>query len=329
MSTQTNQPIVTVVVVPRESFNMYTDVVKRIYAVTSPIFKMIIMEGHAPAPVRRELVEFAKSKSNCRIVLHDKWDYPHNFVNQAMKMIDTKYVVFIDNDVEVLEGWLENLIKCAEEEKVGCVHPIYLTVKLSDPDRKIHIAEGKFYKEKVGDKWMIDTIPCYSGVQLKDYPDQNRKKSDFFEWHTVLFSKALIDKVGPLDDLVIAEHMDYALRIEKLGEKIMLEPKAVVAYDYERIWEFRGLDREYMLFRWNLKKVFESNDRLIKNWNLSPESTARRTYFAKEHTARVRSTYFIPKLINKMRRLVGMQNMAFCKEPRPAKLVLKDQTSKA
>ena len=156
-----NQPIVTVVVVPRESFNLFVDVVERIYALTTLLFKMIIMEGHAPSERLKQLEAVAAKHDNCKMVYSKRWDYPHNFVNQAIPMIDTKYVVFIDNDVEVLEGWLENLVACAEEEKAGCVHPIYLTVRASNPERKIHIAEGRIHREKRGEKWFIDTVATY------------------------------------------------------------------------------------------------------------------------------------------------------------------------
>ncbi len=320
MTTQTNSPLVTVVVVPRESFNMYTEVVERIFQLTTIPFKMIIMEGHAPERVRRQLDAIAQKHELCKILYSNDWRYPHEFVNQAIPLIDTKYAVFIDNDVEVMEGWLENLVATAEKENAGCVHPIYLTVRAHDPSQKIHIAEGKLYREKRGDKWIIDTIACYSGVSVNDYPDKNAKPSDFFEWHCVLFSKKLLDKVGLLADLNIAEHLDYSLRIAQAGERILLEPKAVVAYEYERIWRFRGADRRYMLFRWGLQKALESNERLSAKWNLDPESTRRRTYFAKEHTARVRSTYLIPRAINKVRRMIGLENMPLMKEPRPEKL---------
>ena len=173
MHSQTSQQaLVTVVVVPRESFNMFTEVVERIFRLTQIPFKMIIMEGHAPKKVRRGLEAIAQGREECRIVYSDKWRYPPEFVNQAIPMIDTRYVVFIDNDVEVLEGWLENLVGTAERENAGCVHPIYLTVRAHDPSQKIHIAEGKLHRVKRGNKWIIDTVACYSGVSLKDYPDR-------------------------------------------------------------------------------------------------------------------------------------------------------------
>jgi len=312
-----NQPIVTVVIVPRESFNMFADVVQRIYDVTSPIFKMLVMEGNAPSRRRKQLEALAAKYPTCKVVYSNRWKYPHEMVNDAIPLIETKYAVFIDNDVEVLEGWLENLVKTAEEKKAHCVHPIYLTVKLSDPSRKIHIAEGKFYREQRGDKWFIDTIACYSGINLEDYPDKHAKESDFFEWHTVMFSKELLDKVGLLDDLNVAEHLDYSLRIHQAGYKIWLEPKAVVAYDYGRIWELRGVDREYLIWRWDVNKAAKSHERVCQKWNLDPECTVRRQYFVKEHTAKMKTMRPMTRIINKIRRIVGLGNMPLGVGPKP------------
>ncbi len=314
---QTKQPIVTVVVVPRESFNMFAEVVERIYAVTSPIFKMIVMEGNAPQPKRAELEAVAGKHPSCKIIYSNRWKYPHEFVNESIPMIDTKYAVYVDNDVEVLEGWLESLVACAEEERVDCVHPIYLTTKLSDPDRKIHIAEGKLVKEKRGEKWYMDSVATYSGIRLEDYPDKNRKHSDFFEWHTVMFSKKLLDTVGPLDDLNICEHLDYTFRLQKAGFRVMLEPKSVVAYDYARIWELRSLDREYLLYRWDVNKAAQSHDRFNEKWNLDPESTARRQFWVTEHCGKVRSTFLRPRLVNKVRRVFGLENLPVVKQAKP------------
>ena len=315
--TKSNEPIVTVVVVPRESFNMFADVVERIYDVTSPIFKLLIMEGNAPPERRKQFEALAAKYPTCKIVYSNRWKYPHEMVNDSIPLVDTKYAVYVDNDVEVMEGWLENLVACAEEEKVDCVHPIYLTTKLTDPERKIHIAEGRLVREKRGNKWYIDSIATYSGVKLEDYPDQERKHSDFFEWHTVLFSKKLLDTVGPLDDLNICEHLDYTFRIQKAGFKILLEPKSVVAYDYARIWELRGADREYLLFRWDVSKAAKSHDLFNSKWNLVPESTARRQFWVQEHCGKVRSTYIKTRLINKMRRAVGLGNLPFVKGQKP------------
>jgi len=307
----------TIVVVPRESFNMFDEVVERIYRVTPPIFKMIVMEGGSPEPIRRRLRALQGARPNLTIAWSDQWRYPHEFVNQAIPMIDTEYAVFIDNDVEVMEGWLEALVACADDERAGCVHPIYLTTKLTAPIRKIHVAEGTMVREQRNGRWFIDTVATYSGKPLEDYPDQRRKRSGFFEWHCVLFRKSLLEKIGPLDDLNIAEHVDYTLRIEQAGGQVLLEPKAVVAYDYERIFELKGPHRRYLLYRWNLEKSDASLNRLQAKWNLHPDSILRRKYWVREHTGRVRSTFLVPRIINKVRRAVGLKNLPYAKDPRP------------
>ena len=77
MKTESNQPLVTLVVVPRESFDMSAEVVRQVYEVTPPIFKMIVMEGCAPEKVRNELRKLEHSKPNCKIIYSDRWLFPH------------------------------------------------------------------------------------------------------------------------------------------------------------------------------------------------------------------------------------------------------------
>lgn len=310
----------TIVIVPRESFDMLPDVVERLYRVTPPIFKLLIMEGRAPTSIRKRLQAIERVHASCRIVWSDRWLYPHEAVNQSLPLIDTEYVVYLDNDVEVMDGWLSALVACADDERAGCVHPIYLTTSLNDTTHTIHVAEGRLVREQRNGHLFVDSVMPYSGTRLEDYPDRRRKPSEFFEWHCVLFRKSLLDKVGPLDDLTIAEHLDYVLRMEQAGERILLEPHAVVAYDYERIFELRGEDRQYFLYRWGVAKAAQSLERLRAKWNFHPDSTARRLYWVKEHTGRVRQTFLLPRLINKVRRTIGLANMAYVRGSRPQTL---------
>jgi hypothetical protein len=85
----------------------------------------------------------------------------------------------------------------------------------------------------------------------------------------------------------------------------------VVAYDYGRIWQLRGKDREYLLFRWDPAYAKRSLDLLRSKWNLTEDSTARRYYWVREHCGKVRSTYIAPRVINRIRRTVGLPNMVW------------------
>ncbi|HTL48432.1 MAG TPA: glycosyltransferase [Verrucomicrobiae bacterium] len=304
-------PLVTVVVVPRESFNMAHDCVQRILDVTTVPFKMLVMEGHAPEFRRKQLEAIAAKHPNIKIVPSNRWKFPHEMVNESMAMIDTKYVLYIDNDVEVFEGCVENLVKTAEECQVDCVHPIYLTTKLNDPRGNIiHVAEGTIVRKQQPDgKMFLDSLMTFSGTKLEEYPYKEARPSEYFEWHAVLFSKKLLDKVGPLDDLMISEHLDYTFRLQEAGFRILLEPKSVGAYQYDRIWDLRGADRDYMIFRWNPKEAERSLKLFAKKWNLEEGSISRRLYWCKEHVGKVKSTRLHVRMLNKVRRLAGKQNL--------------------
>lgn len=314
-----NEVRATIVVVPRESFNIFPEVIERIYQETPPNFKMLIMEGKAPEPIREKLREFERTKSNCKVVWSDRWLFPYEAVNQALEIVDTEFIAFIDNDVEVMKGWFEPLIKAADENPtVGCFHPIYLTTTLKNPIHKIHVAEGKYVREQRDGKLFLDSVMPFSGTSLEDYPNRDQvRESDYFEWHAVFFRTSFMKKIGPLNDLTIAEHVDYSLRIAEAGEKILLVPNSVGAYDYERIFKLRGEDRDYLLYRWGVDRAAESLEKLRKRWNLHPDASARRIYWVKEHTGRVRQTFVTPRIINKLRRTVGLPNMPFTREKKP------------
>ena len=301
---QHEKPKVTIVVVPRESLNLFPTVIERIYDVTEFPFEMVVMESHSPASVRRYLKRCEASRKNFRVLYSDRFLFPYEAVNQALPHLTTEFVVFIDNDVIVEKGWLSALVQCAIEEKVGCVHPIYLVGKLEE--RKIHVAEGRLIRRMRNGKPFVDSVMTYSGKRVDQIPDLRRKPSEFFEWHCVLFRKSLLDKVGALRPLTISEHLDYVFRMKKVREKILLEPKALVAYDYERVFKLRGADRNYFLFRWDPKKAEESLLDYCQKWGLHVDSMRARLGWGTAHWKRVNSTALHRRVLRKVKRLVGI-----------------------
>jgi len=56
---------------------------------------------------------------------------------KASKLVQTKYTIFLDNDIMFEPNWLQNLLQCAEETNAGIVGPAYLWNK-----DKIHMYGG-------------------------------------------------------------------------------------------------------------------------------------------------------------------------------------------
>lgn len=278
---------ITIVVVPRESFSRFPQVVRQVYEVTSPIFKTIVMEGRSPEPIREQLLEIERTLPRCQVVLADKWQYPPNIVNAAIPLIDTEFVVFLDNDVELQKGSIEALVDCAREHGVSCVHPVYLGASFSHPEPVIHVAQGKIVWEQRNGGRHLNEVRCGSGKRLEDYPLSSPTPSEYFEWHCVLFRKSLLDRIGPLDNLNVYAHLDCSLHVTELGEPILLEPRAIVAYDEMGIDAFRGQDREFLIYRWDLQMAERSLQRFREKWGLAPDATARKFDWAKRRYERV------------------------------------------
>src|SRR4030095_61230 len=59
----------------------------------------------------------------------------------ALPHVDTEYVCFIDNDVLVTPGWLDRLVRCADETEAWAVGPLYCN---ENPALgRIHMAGGQ------------------------------------------------------------------------------------------------------------------------------------------------------------------------------------------
>ena len=278
---------ITIVVVPRESFSLFPQVVRQVYEVTSPIFKMIVMEGRSPEPIREQLLEIERTLPSCQVVLADKWQYPPDIVNAAIPLIDTEFVVFLDNDVELLKGSIEALVDCAREHCVSCVHPVYLGTSFSHPEPVIHGAQGKIDWEQRNCGRYLNEVMCGKGKRLEEYPLSSPIPSDYFEWHCVLFRKSLLDRIGPLDNFNVYAHIDCSLHVTELGEPILLEPRAIVAYDIMGIDALRGQDREYLIYRWDLQMAGRSLQHFREKWGLAPDATDRKFDWAKRRYERV------------------------------------------
>src|SRR5262249_56412389 len=59
----------------------------------------------------------------------------------ALPHVDTEYVCFVDNDVVVTRGWLNRLVRCADETEAWAVGPLYCNG--NPADGLIHMAGGK------------------------------------------------------------------------------------------------------------------------------------------------------------------------------------------
>ena len=94
------KPEVTIVVTQRERFSFTQSNIESIYEHTQMPFDLVYVDAGSPKHVQRYLTEAAKA-NGFQVVRLENYLSPNQARNVGLKQVQTKYVVFIDNDVLV------------------------------------------------------------------------------------------------------------------------------------------------------------------------------------------------------------------------------------
>ena len=111
----TNNSDVTIVVVPRERFSYTRRSLASVFENTATPFKLIYVDPGTPSIVRKYLQGKMGRIRRTLSFSRDGYISPNRARNWAWQEVQTKYTVFLDNDALVTPGWLEELVRCADE----------------------------------------------------------------------------------------------------------------------------------------------------------------------------------------------------------------------
>jgi GT2 family glycosyltransferase len=197
------------------------------------------------------------------------WCYPNQARNIGLEHAGgASHVVFIDNDVFVQPGWLEALVRCAEETGAGVVGPLYLEGKPEDP--LIHCAGGQIDRVPTqAGKDLLVTQQYELGLPLAQLSELSRTKTGLVEFHCVLLTRRFLDAIGSRVDeglLTTREHVDLCLLAEREGFEIYLEPASRVRYENTR--RNRVADIDYFMFRWSKSATVRTIEHFERKWQV-------------------------------------------------------------
>jgi glycosyltransferase involved in cell wall biosynthesis len=133
------RPRATVAFVPREVFSTTQRSLEALFERTHEPFDLVCIDGHSPPAVRDYLERQARERQ-FTLVRTDGYVTPNQARNLAARHVTTPYVVFIDNDVLVTEGWLSALVDCAEQTGAWVVGPLYF--EFLPEGRRLHMFGG-------------------------------------------------------------------------------------------------------------------------------------------------------------------------------------------
>ena len=160
-----------------------------------------------------ENIQIARNKENQRFLRN---------CNQAAKYARGEYILFLNNDTQVQENWLQPLVELIErDDSIGMVGS-----KLIYPDGSLQEAGGIIWRD--GHAWN------YGNGQNANKPEFNYvKEVDYVSGAAIMIRSSLWKEIGGFDELfapAYCEDSDLAFEVRKHGYKLMYQPASVVVH---------------------------------------------------------------------------------------------------
>jgi cellulose synthase/poly-beta-1,6-N-acetylglucosamine synthase-like glycosyltransferase len=220
-----------------------------------------------------------------RLVRYDEYLSPNRARNIGAALASTEYVVFVDNDAIVLDGWLPPLVERADTTGAWVVGPLYL---IGEPEYEaIHAAGGNLTLEGPASARRLTTEHCLQGTRISELAEPlEARRCDFAEFHCMLVRAEALERVGPFDEALLStrEHEDFCLAVRDRGGEVWFEPASVVTYlppprrprtNHVFGPPLRPSDVPFYALRWSELWNTRSIDYFVGKHGLEPEYRSR------------------------------------------------------
>ncbi|MCM8830478.1 MAG: glycosyltransferase, partial [Candidatus Omnitrophica bacterium] len=164
---------------------------------------------------------------------------------KAITFADGDYVITLDNDIVVTDGWIEELITRVEEDKYiagACCKVIF-------PDEKIQYNGGSF---TVRDDFIeFSLIDAWKNA--KELSTMRKVDCDWIPGGATLYKREIYEKIKICENYENAyEDNDFSLNVKKLGYKLVNCPTAKVIHNHI-YYDKKSLlsEKEYLQSRYN------------------------------------------------------------------------------
>lgn len=263
---------VTIVVSLREGHGLALPALDHLLAHTPRETPLLYLDIASPPPIRAQL-ERRAAEHGFTLLRFDASTWPSTTRAAAVERITTDYVVFMENDVLVAPGWLDALVRCADETGAGLVGPLYLEGGGAEPVT-VHMAGGTLTRRQTQAGEALDEDHRLMHAPLATARQCLRQECDFVEFHCLLARRDIFTRGVSLDRGVgcVHDHIDLSLQVTALGFPIWLEPQAKVLQ--LRDGDYLFSDLPLLRRRWNHDAVEASIANFCRLWNLAPDEQA-------------------------------------------------------
>lgn len=186
---------------------------------TKDVAYEILLADDVSTDATAEFGKFAENVTICRNETNQ--GFLRN-CNQAAKAARGKYLMFLNNDTQVTQGWLSSLVTLIESDSgIGMVGS-----KLVYPDGRLQEAGGILWSD--GSGWN------YGRMEDPEKPEYNYVKDvDYISGAAILLSNRLWKQIGGFDERfapAYCEDSDLAFEVRKAGFRVVYQPLSKVIH---------------------------------------------------------------------------------------------------
>ena len=272
--TTLKQKPVAVAILPREGFSFVPQCLEVLYKHTPIPIEVAFFEGRADSDTRLYLEQFAKAHPNFTVIYSDTMLGQAESRNlAAAHFYGHRFLVLMENEIIVRDGWLENMLRCAEEEQAAIVAPLVMFTL----NERIHSAGGGLLhiSERDGKKIITEEI-----FGLEEKPNGNllkRRKIDYPEIHCILIDRTKLHIEPLFDTTVETLDIDFGMTLLKNNITVFYEPQSVVYLPFPL--PLRPIDYDYFTQQWNYSQWEAKHLNFQRKWNSWPEENHKKEFY--------------------------------------------------
>lgn len=222
------------VIVPvYQNISLFTIFWKSLLRTLSSPTQIILINDASPhdtATFLRQLQNVDTGDSIVYLIEHEKSQGYARCINDAMKIINAEYIVMMDSDIILTEGWQCKLESRFQDPSIGGIGSVLIYPQTGGVQ-----CAGITYTDTVGRHLFLNADPSILGQEPYDV------QATVFAFFAT--RRSIVLQVGLMDTHFFNgyEDIDYQLRIRKLGRKIVIDP-LLKNYHWE---QSNGIFRDY------------------------------------------------------------------------------------
>jgi GT2 family glycosyltransferase/glycosyltransferase involved in cell wall biosynthesis len=201
--------------------------------------EMIFVDNNSQDSTRSYLKEVEKKHTNVQLILNEEnLGFAHGN-NQGAATAQGAFIVFLNNDTVVTQGWMQGLIRYLDDPESGMVGPV-----TNSSGNKTRIAVD--YKT-------LDEMHRFAAEYTARHSGQSFEIR-MLPFQCVALRRTVFEEIGPLDEtfgIGMFEDDDYAIRLRQKGYKILCAEDVFIHHWGSASFSKIGFTNYWQLFKQN------------------------------------------------------------------------------